>query len=139
MSLDSPAPGSRSSDTEIRPKVEFFAEGGLDSGSAFQGSLLRNLTPSHEINESHQGDTTLISWILQPYFHSTRKRWRTTPCTRPPEAQTSCGGSKLQDGDYGFHFPKDPQEGLIHILGSSRYIHTHYFIQELQKLSPPPL
>ncbi|OMJ14363.1 hypothetical protein AYI69_g8629 [Smittium culicis] len=55
---------------------------------------------------------------------------------QPQEAHPLCGRAKLQDGDSEFHLSHDTQEGLSHVIGSSRCFHEHTRIQEVQKIYP---
>ncbi|OMJ17878.1 hypothetical protein AYI70_g5683, partial [Smittium culicis] len=74
------------------------------------------------------------SRLLQPAVHDPEKDWRPQTSLRPPQAQPTCGGAELQDGDPVFHLPHGPQKRLFDIPRPTGCIHAYPGIQAVSEV-----
>ncbi|OMJ22283.1 hypothetical protein AYI70_g2970 [Smittium culicis] len=75
------------------------------------------------------------SRLLQPAINDPEKDWRPQTSLRPPQAQPTCGGAELHDGDPVVHLPHGPQKRLF---GVSRPTGCIYAFSGIQTVSEVP-
>ncbi|OMJ07797.1 hypothetical protein AYI69_g11320 [Smittium culicis] len=85
---------------------------------------------------SHRGNPATGSRILQPTVYDPEEDWRPPTCSRPPEAEPSCGRAKLQDGGAEFDMQNDPSEGLSDVTRPPGCFHAHPGLQVVPKVPP---
>ncbi|OMJ24284.1 hypothetical protein AYI70_g1678 [Smittium culicis] len=76
------------------------------------------------------------SQILQPTVHDPEQDWRTPTCSRPPEAESSCGKSEFKDGCADVDMQNGSSEGLSYVNRPSGCFHVHSGLREVPKVPP---
>ncbi|OMJ18480.1 hypothetical protein AYI70_g5335 [Smittium culicis] len=103
-----------------------------NAATTAEANTSNRTTDRHQ--ESHQGDTAQGSRLLQPAVHDPEKYWRPQTSIRPPQAQPTCGGAELQDGDPVFHLPHGPQKRLFDVPRPTGCIHAYPGIQAVSEV-----
>ncbi|OMJ22772.1 hypothetical protein AYI70_g2657 [Smittium culicis] len=74
-----------------------------------------------------------ITDVESPTVHDPEEDWRPPTCSRPPEAESSCGRAELQDGDADVDMQNDPSEGLSDVTKPPGRFHAHPVLQAVPK------